>query len=56
LCYCKPGTSESVALAVKNSGFDIKNVNFEIDRYVISGTEGNSTDQYVLFPNYQYNV
>jgi len=56
LCYCKPGTSESIALAVKNSGFDIKNINFEIDRYLISGTEGNSADQYVLFPNYQCNV
>ena len=56
LCYCKPGTSESIALAVKNSGFDIKNINFEIDRYVISGTEGNSADQYILFPDYRYNV
>ena len=56
LCYCKPGTSESIALAVKNSGFDIKNINFEIDRYVVSGTEGNSADQYILFPNYEYNV
>lgn len=56
LCYCKPGTSESIALAVKNSGFDIKNINFEIDRYVIDATEGNSAEQYIVFPNYQYNV
>lgn len=56
LCYCKAGTSQSIALAVKNSGFDIKNINFEIDRYVVEGTEGNSADQYILFPNYQYNV
>jgi len=56
LCYCKPGTSQSIALAVKNSGFDIKNINFEIDRYVVEGTEGNNADQYILFPNYHYNV
>jgi len=56
LCYCKPGTSESIALAIKNSGFDIKNINFEIDRYVVEGTQGNSSNQYVLFPNYHYNV
>ena len=56
LCYCKPGTSESIALAIKNSGFDIQNINFEIDRYIIQGTQGNSDDQYVLFPNYQYNI
>mgnify|MGYP000874214620 FL=1 len=56
LCYCKEGTSQNIALAVKNSGFDIKNINFEIDRYIVAGTEGNSADQYILFPNYQYNV
>jgi hypothetical protein len=56
LCYCKEGTSQNIALAVKNSGFDIKNINFEIDRYIVEGTEGNSADQYILFPNYQYNV
>lgn len=56
LCYCKPGTSQSIALAVKNSGFDIKNINFEIDRYIVAGTEGNSADQYIVFPNYHYNV
>jgi len=56
LCYCKPGTADSIALAIKNSGFDIKNINFEIDRYIVEGSLGNSADQYVLFPNYQYNV
>ena len=56
LCYCKPGQGESVALAIKNSNFDIKNINFELDRYIVDGTTGDNTEQYVLFPNYQYNI
>ena len=50
------GTSPKHCSAVKNSGFDIKNINFEIDRYIVAGTEGNSADQYIVFPNYHYNV
>ena len=56
LCYCKPGQGESVALAIKNSNFDIRNINFELDRYIIDGTAGDNTEQYVLFPNYHYNI
>ena len=56
LCYCKPGTSGTILLNVKNSGFDFKNIDFEIDRYVIDSTTGNSNEQYILFANYQFNV
>jgi hypothetical protein len=56
LCFCKPGQSEAIALAIKNSDFDIKNINFEIDRYIIDGSEDNNSEQYLLFPNYQYNI
>lgn len=56
LCYCKPGTSDEILLNIKNSGFDITNINFEIDRYIIDQTTGNSEPQYLLFANYQFNV
>jgi len=56
LCFCKPGQAESVRLAIKNSTFDIRQINFEIDRYVVEGTTGNNEDQYVLFPDYGYNI
>ena len=56
ICFCKPGQAESVRLAIKNSTFDIRQINFEIDRYVVEGTTGNKEDQYVLFPDYHYNI
>ena len=56
LCYCKPGTSGTILLNIKNSGFDFKNIDFDIDRYIIDSTTGNSNEQYILFGNYQFNV
>ena len=56
LCYCKPGTADEILLNIKNSDFDPKRINFEIDRYTIDQTEGNSAEQYILFANYQFNV
>lgn len=56
LCYCKPGTADDILLNIKNSGFDVSNINFDIDRYIIDQTENNSSEQYILFANYQFNV
>jgi hypothetical protein len=56
LCYCKPGTSQEILLNIKNSGFDFKLLDIEVDRYTIDSTTNNSEDQYIAFANYQYNV
>jgi len=56
LCYCKPGTSQQILLNIQNSGFDFKQIDFEIDRYIIDATENNSNEQYIAFGNYRYNV
>jgi hypothetical protein len=56
LCYCKPGTSADILLNIKNSGFDFKTLDFDIDRYIIDSTKGNSQEQYIVFGNYDYNV
>lgn len=56
LAYCKPGTGESLLLNVKNSNFDFTQINFDVDRYVIDSTKGNSNEQYILFANYDFNV
>ena len=56
LCYCKPGTSQQILLNIQNSGFDFKNIDFEIDRYLIDSTQNNSNEQYIKFGNYRYNV
>lgn len=56
LCYCKPNASNDIALNIKNSGYDFKMLNLEIDRYIIDSTKGNSSDQYIAFANYAYNI
>ena len=56
LCYCKPGTAAQILLNITNSGFDFKNLDFEIDRYIVDATTGDSDEQYIAFGNYQYNV
>ena len=56
LVYCQPGTSQNVLSAIQNNTFDIKNINFEVDRYIITKSNENSDKQYVMFPNYEHNV
>ena len=56
LCYCKPGTSAQILLNIQNNGFDFRQLDFEIDRYVIDNTTGNSNEQYIPFGNYSFNV
>ena len=56
IAFCKPGTADEILLNIKNSGFDFKSLDFEIDRYIVQRTEGNTQEQYILFANYQFNV
>ena len=56
LIYTKPGYSSIIKSNIINSGFDFSLLNFEVDRYIIDATTGNSTEQYILFANYQFNV
>ena len=56
ICYCKPGTSADILLNIANQGFDVSQIDFDIDRYIVNQTEGISQDQYLLFANYQFNV
>lgn len=56
LCYCLPNTSGTVLTALSNTNFDFKQIHFEIDRYIIDSTSDSGTEQYIMFPNYQYNI
>lgn len=56
LCYCKPGTGQFIENNIKASGFDFKQFDFDIDRYIIDSTTGNSNEQYIKFPDYKLNV
>lgn len=56
LVYTLPGNSNDVKANIINSGFDFGIINYDIDRYIVDTTTGNSNEQYVLFANYQFNV
>jgi len=56
LCYCKPGQGKEILENIKNSGFDFGQIDYEIDRFLIDSTLGNSSTQFLKFTNYRYNV
>lgn len=56
LCYCQPGKSKIIQNSIKFFDFDFNQFDFDIDRYIIDNTIGNSDEQYILFANYQFNV
>lgn len=51
ICFCKPGYSKEIILNIKNSEINLKQIDFEIDRYIIDSVTGDSTDKYLLFRN-----
>jgi hypothetical protein len=50
LCYAKPGYADDIILNIKNSNFDFKIIDFEIDRYLIDAIDGVLGDKYLAFP------
>jgi hypothetical protein len=56
IVYCKSGLGDEILLNIKKSGFDFKDLDFEIDRYIVQRTDGINQEQYILFANYQFNV
>lgn len=55
LCFCLPGTGDEIIERIKESTFNFKQLNIELDRYIITNTE-DGTEKFVLFANYQFNV
>lgn len=51
LCFCKPGTANEIYLNIKHSGFDFKNLDYFVDRYIIDRVTGYSYDKYIAFTN-----
>ena len=56
ICYCKPGTSETIAAAIRFSEFDYRQFELDVDRFLIDSTAGNGQEQYILFANYEFNI
>jgi hypothetical protein len=56
LCYCKPGTSETIKAAINFSEFDYRQFELDIDRFLIDNTEGVGDPKYFVFANYELNI
>ena len=53
LCYVKPGEGDKIISRIKLSGFDFKQIDFEIDRIVVQNSLDNSSAKYLLFARQQ---
>lgn len=53
LCFAKPGMADEIILNIKNSGFDFKVLDFEVDRYIIDSLDGELEDKYLAFPTFE---
>jgi hypothetical protein len=51
LCFCKPGTADTILLNIKFSGFDFKDIDYTVDRYIIDSVTGQDSDKYLVFRN-----
>ena len=56
IVYTLPGFGETVRQNIINSNFNFNTINYDIDRYIIDATTGDSNEQYILFQNFSYNV
>jgi hypothetical protein len=50
IAYIKPGYGISILDNIKKTGFDFKNIEFDIDRLIIDSVEGQVGDKYIAFP------
>ena len=51
ICFCKPGKADDIILNIKNNGFNFKQLDYTIDRYIIDAVDGYSNDKYLVFKN-----
>jgi hypothetical protein len=51
LCYCLVGKSTGIKLLIENSGFDFKQIDYTVDRYIIDSVTGYTSDKYLVFKN-----
>jgi hypothetical protein len=51
LCYCLVGKSAGIKLLIQNSGFDFKQLDYTVDRYIIDSVTGYTSDKYLVFKN-----
>jgi len=50
ICYTQPGFGAEILENIQDSGFDFKNIEFEVDRLTIDSVEAETGDKYIAFP------
>jgi hypothetical protein len=60
LCYCKPNMSNDIFLNIKNylsvNNFDLKILDYTVDRYIIDSVNQYGNDKYLVFKNHEATV
>jgi hypothetical protein len=56
LCFCKPGTADTILKNIKFNGFDFSQLDYTIDRYTITSLSGYSNDKYLIFKDNRITV
>jgi hypothetical protein len=51
LCYTLPGMSSTIVKRIKLTNFDFKQLDFTVDRLVVSLTTDYAENKYLMFPN-----
>lgn len=50
ICYALPGQGHKIVNRIKNTGFEFKMINFDIDRLLIESNQDYLGPQYLIFP------
>jgi len=56
LCYCKPGYSDDIIRNLNAANFDPRQINYDIDRYIVVRADDKADETFIVFANYQFNV
>lgn len=56
LCFCKPGTADTILTNIKFNNFDFNSLDYTIDRYTLSSAGGYADDKYLIFKNNRITV
>jgi len=56
LCYCKAGYAEDIIRNLNAANFDGRNINYDIDRYIVKSADDKDSETFIVFANYKFNV
>jgi len=56
ICYCLPGEGTFILENITNSNFDFRQLDFEIDRFIIDSDLNEVQEKYLKFVDFKYNI